>query len=182
MTALGWRPGESQEQDDPDVGGQVWLGFGALASLVALTGLAVALLIPASFAGQSTADVGWSSVNGMLDGQRYSPLTQIDTSSVKGLKVAWSFRAKTLGSESYPVVIGRTAYVTTSFGNVYALDAVTGEKLWSANVGKQKNIGLAAFAAVHGFPNRGVAVGEGHVFVMTPNALLLSLNQRTGRQ
>jgi alcohol dehydrogenase (cytochrome c) len=49
------------------------------------------------------------------------------------------------------------------------------------NVGKQKNIGLAAFGAVHGFPNRGVAVGDGHVFTVTPNALLLSLDQATGR-
>jgi alcohol dehydrogenase (cytochrome c) len=158
------------------------LGFGALATLAALTALAVALVAPTGSAGQSGEDADWPTVNGTLDGQRYSPLTQIDTSNVKGLKVAWRFRvAKTLGSEDYPVVVGRTAYVTTSYGNVYALDAVTGKQLWAANVGKQKNIGLAAFAAVHGFPNRGVAVGGGRVYGVTPNALLLAFDQTNGR-
>jgi len=157
-----------------------WLGLGSLSALAALAALTVALVAPAGSAGQSTGDVDWPTVNGTLDGQRYSPLTQIDTTNVKGLKVAWRLRLKTLGSEDYPVVVGRTAYVTTTYGNVYALDAATGKKLWSASTGKQKNIGLAALAAVHGFPNRGVAVGGGHVYVLTPNALLLSLDQATG--
>src|SRR6478752_5069593 len=126
------------------------LGLGALATLAVLTALIFALFEPASSAGQASEDVDWPYVNGSLDGQRYSPLTQIDTSNVKGLKVAWRFRVKTLGAENYPVIVGRTAYVTTTFGHVYALDAVTGKQLWSYDVGKQKNVGLAAQAAVHG--------------------------------
>jgi alcohol dehydrogenase (cytochrome c) len=161
-------------------GRRVWLGLGALATLAALAALSVALITPARSAGQSGEDVEWPTVSGTLDGQRYSPLTQIDTSNVKGLKVAWRFRVKTLGSEDYPVIVGHTAYVTTSHGDIYALDATTGKKLWSASTGKQKNIGLAAFAAVHGFPNRGVAVGGGHVYSVTPNALLLALDQSNG--
>jgi glucose dehydrogenase len=74
------------------------LGFGALAMLAALTTLTVALVAAAGAAGQSGEDADWSTVNGTLDGQRYTPLTQIDGSNVKGLKVAWRFRvAKTLG-------------------------------------------------------------------------------------
>src|SRR5258708_23828707 len=158
------------------------LGIGAFATLVALTALTVALVAPHASAGQSGEDVDWPTVNGTLDGQRYSPLTQIDAANVKGLKVAWRFRVKTtLGSENYPVVVGRTAYVTTRYGNVYALDAATGKKVWTASAGKQKNIGLAAFAAVHGFPNRGVAVGDGRVYGVTPNALLLAFDQANGK-
>jgi len=153
------------------------LGLGALAVLAALS---VALFAPARSAAQSGEDVDWPTVNGTLDGQRYSPLTQIDTSNVKGLKVAWRFRVKTLGSENYPVVVGRTAYVTTTHGDIFALDAATGKKLWSFSTGKEKNIGLAAFAAVHGFPNRGVAVGGGRIYGVTPNALLLALDQASG--
>jgi alcohol dehydrogenase (cytochrome c) len=152
--------------------------FAASAALAALT--AVLVVAASSDAKSGAQDVTWPTVNGTLDGQRYSPLKQIDTTNVNGLKVAWRFRLKTLGSENYPVVVGRTAYVTTTYGNVHALDAVTGKTLWSKDVGNQKNIGLAALAAVHGFPNRGVAVGGGHVYVMTTNALLLALDQSNG--
>jgi alcohol dehydrogenase (cytochrome c) len=161
-------------------GRRVWLGLGALAALAALAALTVALIEPARSAGQSGEDVDWPYVNGTLDGQRYSPLTQIDAANVKGLKVAWRFRVKTEGAENYPVVVGHTAYVSTTFGHIYALNAATGKQLWSFNAGKQKNIGLAAQAAVHGFPNRGVGVGGGHVYSVTPNALLLALNQANG--
>ena len=156
------------------------LGLGAVATVAALTALGAALVEPTSSAGQATEDVDWPYVNGSLDGQRYSPLTQIDTSNVKGLKVAWRFQVKTLGSENYPVIVGRTAYVTTTYGHIYALDGVTGKRLWSYDVGKQKNVGLAAQAAVHGFPNRGVGVGDGRIYAVTPNALLLALDQEKG--
>ncbi|MDT5345656.1 MAG: hypothetical protein QOE52_4840, partial [Mycobacterium sp.] len=152
----------------------------AAAALATLAALTVALIAPTRSAGQSGEDVAWPTVAGTLDGQRYSPLTQIDVSNVKGLKVAWRFRVKTLGSEDYPVIVGRTAYVTTTSGHIYALDAATGKQQWSYNVGKQKNIGLAAQAAVHGFPNRGVGVGDGRVYAVTPNALLLALDQANG--
>src|SRR5438067_2514996 len=100
-----------------------WLGLCALAALAAVAAATVGLIAPAGAVGQSSEDVAWPTVNGTLDGQRYSPLTQIDTGNVKGLKVAWRFRVKTLGSEDDPVVVGRTAFMTTSFGRVYALDA-----------------------------------------------------------
>jgi alcohol dehydrogenase (cytochrome c) len=156
------------------------LGLGALVVLGTAAALAVVFVAPASSADQATKDVGWPYANNTLDGQRYSPLTQIDTTNVKGLKVAWRFRVKILGAENYPVIVGRSAYVTTTFGHIYKLDAATGKQLWTYNVGKQKNIGLAAQAAVHGFPNRGVGVGDGRVYAVTPNALLLALDQSNG--
>ena len=76
-----------------------------LATVAAVAIAAVASLGTASGHAQSGEDVGWPTVNGTLDGQRYSPLTQIDTSNVKGLKVAWQFRAKEVGAEAYPVVV-----------------------------------------------------------------------------
>jgi alcohol dehydrogenase (cytochrome c) len=154
-----------------------------LATLAAVAIAVVASHAPASGHAQPGEDVEWPTVNGTLDGQRYSPLTQIDSSNVTGLKVAWQFRAKTIGAESYPVVVGKTAYVTTTYGNLFALDAATGKQLWAFNVTKLKNgkVGGEAGAAAHGFPNRGVAVGDGRVYGVTPNALLYAVDQASGR-
>src|SRR4051812_10128256 len=66
-----------------------WLGL-ALAALGGAAALAVVFVAPAGSAGQTTSnDTGWQYVDNTLDGQRYSPLNQIDRSNVKGLKVAW---------------------------------------------------------------------------------------------
>jgi glucose dehydrogenase len=70
------------------------------AAPAALAVLVVALLASANAGAQGGEDSDWSSVNGTLDGQRYSPPTQIDTTSVKGLKVAWRFRVSTPGAEA----------------------------------------------------------------------------------
>ena len=127
-----------------------------------------------------SSDVSWPTAQGNVMGQRYSPLTQINRSNVKGLRVAWTFSTKVLGTETYPVIVGDRAYVTTSYGNVYAVNAATGQKLWSFDA-TPSNKGLAGYAGVHGFPNRGVAVGDGKVFVLTANALLVALDENTGR-
>src|ERR687884_334987 len=47
----------------------------------------------------------WLTYYGTYDGQRYSPLDQIDTESVKRLTPAWVFRAGTAG-----VLAGQSTY------------------------------------------------------------------------
>jgi len=155
----------------------------ALATLAVLATAATVSLAPASSRAQE-GDVDWPTVSGTLDGQRYSPLTQINRSTVKQLKVAWEFRVpKILGSETYPVIVGRTAYVTTTYGVVYALDAASGKKVWSFDPRPLKNgrVGGLLAVATHGFPNRGVAVAVGRVYGVTPNGLLFALDQATGK-
>jgi alcohol dehydrogenase (cytochrome c) len=159
-----------------------WPTVGALAAAAAAATVGALTLAPANGDAQSGEDVEWPTVNGTLDGQRYSPLTQIDASNVKGLKVAWRFRSKEIGTETYPVVVGRTAYVTAAYGDLYALDAVTGKKLWFFDAAKVKNgkVGGLAAANPHGLAVRGVAVGDGRVYTVTANAVLLALDPKTG--
>jgi alcohol dehydrogenase (cytochrome c) len=155
--------------------------LGALATVVVLATAAFASLATAGHA-QPGEDVEWPSVNGTLDGQRYSPLTDINRSNVSGLREVWHFRGKELGAEAYPVVVGRTAYVTAAYGDIYALDAVTGRKRWFFDAAKVKNgkVGGIAAANPHGLVTRGVAVGDGRVYAVTANAVLLALDSETG--
>ena len=71
---------------------------------------------------------------------RFSPLTQVTPANVAQLKVAWHTRVAipTKGkpnftgafSEAEPVVYNGTMYMPDTKGNVFAFDAVTGERLW----------------------------------------------------
>ncbi|HEV2273218.1 MAG TPA: PQQ-binding-like beta-propeller repeat protein [Acidobacteriaceae bacterium] len=83
------------------------------------------------------AQSGWPSAGHDESAQRYSPLTQIDVHNVSRLAPAWTFPLKNESNapdswptESVPLVIGGTMYVSWPFCHVAALDADTGRQLW----------------------------------------------------
>jgi glucose dehydrogenase len=66
-------------------------------------------------------------------GQRFSPMTQINTKTVKNLVPAWSMSfggEKQRGQESQPVIHNGKMFVTASYSRLFAVDAKTGKKLW----------------------------------------------------
>ena len=66
-------------------------------------------------------------------GQRYSPLKQINTSNVGKLLPVWSFSfcgEKQRGQESQPLIHKGKMFVTASCSRIFALDAKTGTKAW----------------------------------------------------
>src|SRR5437773_6468838 len=80
---------------------------------------------------KSTGDVLTSGMG--TQGQRYSPLTHVNTQTVKNLVPAWSMSfggEKQRGQESQPLVHNGKMFVTASYSRLYAIDAKTGEKLW----------------------------------------------------
>src|SRR3954464_9028527 len=81
----------------------------------------------------------WLTYYGAYDGQRYSPLNQIDTESVQRMALAWVFSfapqglhagQSTYAFENAPVVVDGVMYVSGWDGWVWALDAKTGQLLW----------------------------------------------------
>jgi PQQ-dependent dehydrogenase (methanol/ethanol family) len=66
----------------------------------------------------------WTSQGKSYALSRYSDLTQVTTSTVKNLKLAWSFSTGELrGHEGAPLVVGNTMYLVTPFPNIaYAID------------------------------------------------------------
>ncbi|WP_010647926.1 PQQ-binding-like beta-propeller repeat protein [Oceanobacillus massiliensis] len=123
----------------------------------------------------------WLTNGGNLSNQRYSPLDQINTSNVGDLKGEWvanlgsGFDFKYSG-EASPVVYDGVMYVITGANDVLALDAVTGETIWEY----RPHITDKLTTVCCGWTSRGVAVGEGLVFVGLLDARLVALDQTTG--
>jgi quinoprotein glucose dehydrogenase len=101
-----------------------------------LAAILTALVIPAAALAQSgaTPPGDWTSYARDLSGDRYSPLTQIDTRNVKQLEPAWSFRLRPEGGAAVlggtvPIVIDGVMYMP--IGNaVVALEADSGKEVW----------------------------------------------------
>ncbi|HEY8286804.1 MAG TPA: PQQ-binding-like beta-propeller repeat protein, partial [Chloroflexota bacterium] len=133
-------------------------------------------------------NANWPTEAGNLTSTRYSTLDQITTWNVKQLKPAWKTQlippaqAKKYWSqytqEATPVVQDGIMYLPTGNDDVFAMNAVTGRKLWTYySHTDQKNNTVCC-----GWDNRGVAVGQGMVFVGRLDGSLVALQGSTGEQ
>ena len=113
------------------------------------------------------------------EGQRYSPLKDINVSNVGKLVPAWSFSfggEKQRGQESQPLIHNGKMFVTGSYSRIYALDASTGEKLWKYEHRLPEGI-MPCCDVV----NRGAALYDNLVIFSTLDAQLIALDQNTGK-
>ena len=63
---------------------------------------------------------------------RFSPLDQITAANVGKLGLAWSYPLDSIrGVEATPIVVDGIMYVTAPWAIVYAINAKTGEKIWT---------------------------------------------------
>src|SRR6516225_9606821 len=126
----------------------------------------------------------WVTNGGNLTNQRYSTLTQINTSNVKQLKGAWMTRLKGSGLnakysfEASPLVKNGIMYVITGNDDVFALDAKTGAILWNHWSGIDQTISTVCC----GWVNRGLAMGDGLLFFGQFDAHVVALDMKTGKE
>ena len=127
----------------------------------------------------------WLTYYGAYDGQRYSPLDQINTENVGRLKPVWVFQcgavglqagATTYAFEAAPIVVDGVMYITGWDGWCWALDAMTGQELWRYKHAIPFDVSLCC-----GNVNRGVAVAHGKVFYVSQNAHLIALDATNGK-
>ena len=127
------------------------------------------------------ANVGWAGFGNTPDENRHSPLTLINPSNVGKLGRLFTvdFRqldpTVRLGEQSYPVEEHGVMYMTTNDGNVWALNATTGAVKW-----RWTPSDIAVFQDYGVVANRGVAVCDGSVFVLTLDMNIVKLNEATG--
>ena len=120
----------------------------------------------------------WLTYGGSYDETRHSQLGQINGDTIQNLGVDWVFEMdKPRGAEATPVVVDGVMYVTGSWSIVYAVDARTGEELWTYD---PKVSGEDAAKGCCDVVNRGVAVHNGKVFVGVFDGRLEALDAATG--
>nr|WP_306220604.1 PQQ-binding-like beta-propeller repeat protein [Cohnella sp. WQ 127256] len=119
-----------------------------------------------------------------LGSTRHVPFTEITKENVNDLGVIWSADFKKLdpkianGNQAFTVVLDGVLYVSTSKNHVFAFEAVSGKELWhwapdAILEENSKNLVIVA--------NRGVAVAEGQVFMLTLDNRLISIDAKTGK-
>ncbi len=155
-----------------------------LTASIGMASLAVSLTVTtgpaASAAGATSADatMEWPSYGRDYANTRYASLSQINAHTVRSLAPAWIFQTGKTGSfENSPIIVDGVMYVTSGVTDtVFALDARTGQRLWTHDT----VLGFASFCC--GPQNRGVAVAGGRVFYGTLDGKLVALDAKTGMQ
>ncbi|MHC1551415.1 lanthanide-dependent methanol dehydrogenase XoxF5 [Phyllobacterium sp. K27] len=122
----------------------------------------------------------WAIQTGDYANTRYSKLNQITKDNVKNLQVSWTFSTGVLrGHEGGPLIIGDVMYVHAPYPNtVFALDLNNdGKILWKYEPKQDSNvIPIMCCDTV----NRGVAYGDGKIFLYQADTTLVALDAKTG--
>src|SRR6185295_695692 len=139
---------------------------------------------------QSSRQVEWLYYAGDQAGTKYSPLTDINSTNVQRLRVAWQWKHWETPLKEYdttpgffeatPLMIDGVLYVTTPYNSIAALDAETGKELWRFDGEAYK---LGQLLSASGWKLRGTAFtrenGRLYIFLNSRNRLF-KLDARTG--
>lgn len=126
----------------------------------------------------------WLTNGGSLRNQRYSPLKEINLSNVHQLKGVWlthldgSGVANKYSAEAQPLEYNGVIYVPTGADDVFAVSVETGKILWRYQAHLEQTISTICC----GWLSRGVALGDGKVYIGQLNGKLVALDQRTGKK
>ncbi|HWG29287.1 MAG TPA: methanol/ethanol family PQQ-dependent dehydrogenase [Steroidobacteraceae bacterium] len=122
----------------------------------------------------------WAAQAGNDANQRYSELKQIDAGNVGKLQVAWTLSTGTLrGHEGSPLVIGDTMYIQTPFpNNVYAVSLKDQTFRWKYEPKQDADVVPVMCCDT---VNRGLAYGDGKIFLQQADTTLVALDARTGK-
>ena len=123
----------------------------------------------------------WITNGGTIENQRYSPLTQINKDNVAQLKAVWTSHmgsGKDFGDagEAQILEYQGVIYVVNGADDAFAMDVETGKILWDYRAHVDPGAGSPI-----GKASRGVALGDGKVFIGQLDAKVVALDQKTGK-
>jgi quinohemoprotein ethanol dehydrogenase len=147
-------------------------------------GIAAAPAFTAEELGEAPA-ANWSTNGGDTSNDRFSTLDEINTENVPELKGDWMTKigqnatAAKFSAEGQALEYEGTIYISDGADDVFAMDAGTGEILWTYEPHLPPDP-LGEIVCC-GWDNRGVAIGDGMVFDSQLNGDEVALDQETGK-
>lgn len=122
----------------------------------------------------------WLTYHGSYKSWHYSAIDQINASNVDKLRVAWTHAMprSVRGLQSMPLAADGILYYSGSYNQVFALDGSTGEVLWYY---KQKLNEDLVSKQTHSPYNRGIALGNGMIYMGTLDGKLVALDMKLGK-
>ncbi|MCW2955756.1 MAG: quinonprotein alcohol dehydrogenase [Thermoleophilia bacterium] len=182
-----------------------WLGRGALVVLIASLSLFVAACgdddsdgkdsdggkldfpakAPAFDADYLTAlpSDNWITNGGTVSNDRYSPLKDINDSTIKDLKGEWKLDLESgteikYSHEAQPLEYNGIIYIPSGEDDVFAVSVETGKVKWKYEGELDENISTVCC----GWLSRGVGLGDGKVFIGKLDGTMVALDQETGEE
>ncbi|HYE36044.1 methanol/ethanol family PQQ-dependent dehydrogenase [Methylocaldum sp.] len=159
-----------------------WLIATSVASLLAAPGISQANTELEALTKDAKNFATWG---GDYYGMRYSTLDQINNKNVKDLQPVWTFSTGMLrGHEGGPLVVNDVIYIQTPYPHkVYALDQGTQSVIWEYSYSPDRDVDPNQVISVMccDVVNRGLAYGDGKIFLAQGDATLVALDAKTGK-
>src|SRR4051794_7697480 len=122
----------------------------------------------------------WPSIGLDYAETRFSKLDRINAENVKKLGLVWAYPLESeRGIEATPVVVDGIMYQTAPWSVVHAIDARTGNRIWTFDPGVDR---LKSYRGCCDVVNRGVALYKGKVFVGAFDGRLIAIDAATGKE
>jgi alcohol dehydrogenase (cytochrome c) len=117
----------------------------------------------------------WLMFSRTYDGQRYSPLNQINKRNVGQLKVAWTRGMGQGQTETIPIVRNGVIYTVAPGAIVQAIDGTNGELLWEYKRNVPANVASQARP-------KAIAIYDDIIVYTAPDSFVVGLDARTGER
>ena len=125
----------------------------------------------------------WFLKGGDFSGAHYSPLDEVRAGNVHELGLAWAIDLDAPdGVAATPIVVDGVIYLSAAYSVVFAIDAASGELLWTHDPGVRDRQASDPYVSWPARANRGVAVWDGRVYVTTADCWLVALDARNGNE
>jgi PQQ-dependent dehydrogenase (methanol/ethanol family) len=157
------------------------LALGVVGTLAALGGTNVALADSSAAKMKNCPAEDWCFYHRDADKSwHHTPLKQITKDNVKGLRPAWIWQPGNvrMGMHSTPLAVGGNVYVAHNPSNVTKLNGATGEIMWQWLPKLDEAVVARSFFA----HTRGLAIGDGRVYMGTVDGRFVALDENTGKE